>query len=393
MASIHIDFIYPSSDRNKITIVYVINHGHSRASIVSDITFTPDHNLGFKPSVGQLPQRIRQIVQYDIERLRNIIYELEVNGISFSANDISLDFKNYLNNYTIRNFMITLIHSLKKKGRIRTSETYQSALNSFMRFRRGKDIHIRLLSSKIFEDYETYLFSKGLVPNTVSFYMRILRAVYNRAADDNLLRQDYPFKRVYTGIDKTIKRALPLCDVRNLKNIDLTKRPALEYARDIFLLSFYMRGMSFIDMAYLRKSDLCGDTVCYRRHKTGQLLTIKWTHEMDSIVKRYRHFSSHFLLPILTNAQAESRTAYRNVSYRINHSLKTLGRMIGMTTPLTLYCARHSWASIAHNKGVPISIISAGMGHRTENTTRIYLASLDTTAVDRANHAIIRLLH
>lgn len=393
MASVHIDFIYSASDQNKITIVYRINHGRTRASIVSDITFTTDNTFSNTITTSRLPRAIRELTQFDVDRIYNIISELNSSGLSFTAKDIVLDFSSYIKEYTIKRYMQKIIAGLKEKNRIRTSETYQSALNSFMKFRKGKDIHLRLISAELIEQYETFLMKTGIVPNTVSFYMRIIRAVYNRAADEGITRQDNPFKHVYTGVAETVKRALPLCDIRNLKNIDLTHKPALEYARDIFLLSFYMRGMSFIDMAYLRKSDLCGDTIRYRRHKTGKMLAVKWTNEMETIVKRYSKNDNKFLIPIFSDSQSDSRSNYRNISSRINNNLKILGRMIGMTAPLTLYCARHSWASIAHEKGVPVSIISAGMGHRTENTTRIYLATLDTSAVDRANHSIIRLLH
>ncbi len=392
MASVHIDFTQPASDRKKITIVYKIQHGRSRASIISDITFTSDPSFAANPLISRLPTAIRQLSQYDVDRIYNTIIEFESHNVRFTAQDIAHNFKQYIKEFTVKKYMLDIIAALRKKGRIRTSETYASTLRSFLRFRKDKDIHLRLISSRVIEDYETYLLKTGLVPNTVSFYLRILRAIYNRAAEEKIIRQEFPFKRVYTGVAQTVKRALPLCDVRILKDIDLNGRPALAYARDIFMLSFYMRGMSFIDMAYLRKSDLRGDTICYRRHKTGQLLTVKWTDEMKDIAERYSKSDDKYLLPIFSNAKTNNRITYRNICYRINTNLKTIGRMIGLSAPLTLYCARHSWASIAHTEGIPISIISAGMGHKTENTTRIYLSTLNTADVDKANNDIISLL-
>ncbi len=262
-----------------------------------------------------------------------------------------------------------------------------------MQFRRGADIHLRCLTNAIVEEYEDYLNRRGLVPNTISFYMRILRAAYNRAVEDHAVEQTYPFKRVYTGIDNTVKRALPISVLRRIRELDLTRQPSLEYARDMFLLSFYMRGMSFIDMAFLRKTDLCNGTICYRRHKTGRLLIVRWTSEMQNILNRYNNAHSPYLLPVLSADSSRNRSVYRNTAYNINRGLKVIARLIGLKMPLTLYCARHSWASVARAEGVPLSVISEGMGHRTECTTRIYLASLDTSAVDRANNAILRLLY
>ena len=78
------------------------------------------------------------------------------------------------------------------------------------------------------------------------------------------------------------------------------------------------------------------------------------------------------------------------MGYNINHSLKAVAKVVGVTIPLTLYVARHSWASIAKSKGIPLSVISEGMGHDNEATTQIYLASLDTSAVDKANSLILK---
>ncbi len=158
----------------------------------------------------------------------------------------------------------------------------------------------------------------------------------------------------------------------------------------MFILSFMLRGMSFIDMAYLRKSDRHNGSVTYRRRKTGQQLTIKWTAEMQRILDKYPPNTSDFLLPIIKRPGTNERYTYRNVGYNINRSLKTIAGLIGIDIPLTMYVARHSWASIAKAKGIPLSVISEGMGHDSETTTQIYLADLDTSVVDRANSLIIR---
>lgn len=245
------------------------------------------------------------------------------------------------------------------------------------------------MTADMMEDYQIYLKMRGLTLNSVSFYMRILRAAYNQAVSAGLIDQRMPFRSVYTGIGKTVKRAVPIAVMRKIKRLDLSGLPALDYARDMFLMSFYLRGMSFVDMAYLRKSDLAGGYVSYRRRKTGQSLIIKWTREMKTIAGKYPVNVSDYLLPILRGNSVCERSTYRNAAYRINKSLKKIGIMLGIDIPLTMYVARHSWASAAKAKGVPLSIISQGMGHDSEATTRIYLASLDTSLIDKANAAII----
>lgn len=282
------------------------------------------------------------------------------------------------------------IARLKHNGKIRTAETYRATLNSFMKFRKGEDIPLDSITSETMEEYEAWHKARGVAPNTISFYTRILRAVYNRAIEQGVIQNRNPFRHVYTGVDKTVKRALPLPLLKKIRMLDLTLFPALDYARDMFLMSFYLRGMSFIDMSYLRKTDLKNGYVTYRRRKTGQQLIIGWTKEMQAILDKYHENQSAYLLPIIRKSGTDERCTYRNVSYNINHNLKKIAEMVGITIPLTLYVARHSWASAAKTNRIPLSVISEGMGHDSEATTRIYLTSLDTSAVDKANSLIIR---
>ncbi len=300
-------------------------------------------------------------------------------------------------------FMTTEIAKQKRLGRTRTSETYTSAMNSFRRFLTSctnniidKEIDIALedVNSDTLQAYEIYLKRNSVSPNSISFYMRNLRAVYNSAVEQNLTIQHFPFKRVYTGIGKTVKRAIPLNIIRKIKDMDLTMHPTLDFARDMFLFSFYTRGMSFVDMAYLRKRDLQGGTFSYRRRKTGQQLFVKWEDCMEAIVNKYCIANSAYLLPIIKpGSNAGERTQYLNMEHNVNRALKTIGKSLGLSAPLTMYVARHTWASIAWSKNIPLSVISNGMGHNSEATTRIYLASLNTVAVDKANRLIIKSLH
>ena len=156
-----------------------------------------------------------------------------------------------------------------------------------------------MFSDAIMQEYEAWHRRRGNCPNTVSFYMRILRAVYNRAVVEDLTDNRNPFRNVDTGVDKTVKRALPLRCISRLKRLDLQCSPALEYSRDIFMLSFFLRGMSLIDMAFLRKSDLRNGSVTYRRRKTGQQLRVAWTPEMQAILDKYPGNSTRYLLPII----------------------------------------------------------------------------------------------
>lgn len=335
---------------------------------------------------------IRERIRWDMERLTKIIHKLDSYGLTYSGEDVIEEFRRYKNDCSLFNFMQAQIIRLKQNGKLRTSETYAVTLNSFKKFRGEKDIMLDSLNSDTMKSYEAWQQQRGLSSNTISFYMRILRAVYNRAVEDEIIEDRTPFRHVYTGVEKTVKRALPISVIKTIKALDLSLTPYLDFARDMFIMSFMLRGMSFIDMAFLRKSDLSNGYITYRRRKTGQQLKIEWTKDMQRILDKYPANSSNYLLPIIKNIGTNERYTYRNVGYNINHNLKIIAKKVGITIPLTLYVARHSWASAAKAKGIPLSVISEGMGHENERTTQIYLASLDTSVVDKANSIILRSL-
>ncbi len=410
MASVKVKFRSSTVDGNVGAVYYQIIHDRKVRRLPTDYRIYPSEWSDRSSTVVTTIRSerypiiisIRENINRDIEQLSKIVKRFETKGLMFSVSDIVNEFQRYEQECSLLNFMGEIIIKLKQNGKIRTAETYVSALNSFTKFIdifktkghyfQGNEIMLYGITSEIVEYYESYLHSRGVTPNTISFYMRILRAVYNRAVEKNLIEQSFPFRHVYTGIDKTVKRALPLAVIKKIKALDLSLCPALDYARDMFLMSFYLRGMSFIDMAFLRKSDLKNGHVLYRRRKTGQRLTIEWTKEMQVVIDKYPESRAGYLLPIIRNMGINERCAYRNMSYNINRSLKKIAQMINADIPLTLYVARHSWASAAKSKGIPISVISEGMGHDSETTTRIYLASLDTAVVDRANSIILKSL-
>lgn len=400
MASIKVKFRPSTVADHEGTIYYQIIHERKVRQLLTDYkVFSSewDENRSMVTTVQKSERKsfilsLRERIRWDIERLTKIDRKLEANGLTYTADDVIDEFNRYAHEYSLFNFMEGIIAKLKQNGKVRTSETYKSTLNSFKKFRKDEDIMLDCLTSEIMEAYEAWHKSRGVAPNTISFYTRILRAVYNRAVEDDIIENRNPFRHVYTGVDKTVKRALPLAVIKKIKSLDLSLTKALDFARDMFLMSFYLRGMSFIDMAFLKKSDLKNGYVTYRRRKTGQQLIIEWTKEMQMILDKYSENASDYLLPIIRNPGTNERCTYHNMGYNINHNLKRIAGMVGISIPLTLYVARHSWASAAKAKGIPLSVISEGMGHDNEATTQIYLASLDTSIVDKANSLILKSL-
>lgn len=389
------------------TVYYQIIHNRRVRQLYTDYRLHPSEwddrqsaiTTGINPDRKNYLLDTRERIRRDITHITRIIARLETETLEFTADDIITEFSRYSSEFTLIRFMKQIITKLHDDGRIRTSETYTSTLNSFRHFlletlpagmlRSRSDIPLDSITTETMESYEAWLRQRKVVPNTISFYTRILRAVYNRAVSRNIIENRQPFRNVYTGIDRTVKRALPIAKIRKIKSLDLSSTPYLDYARDMFILSFCLRGMSFIDMAFLRKTDLRNGYITYRRRKTGQKLTIAWTPLMQQILTKYPENPTAYLLPIIRTQGTNEIYTYRNAAYNINRNLKIIAAAVGISIPLTLYVARHSWASAAQSKGIPISVISEGMGHESETTTRIYLASLDTTVIDRANALIL----
>lgn len=400
MATVKVKFRPSSVITKEGTLYYQITHDRVVRQINTGYKLYPTEWHSFTSQIVVPPNAEESRYHYllalqnnlkkETARLAEIIVRLNRTDSAYTADRIVELYNLRSDNDSFLLFTRNLIVQLKQIGKIRTAETYTCALNSFIRFQGETDLLWEAVDSNLMIEYEVYLKAEGVCPNTSSYYMRSLRAIYNRAVEKELTIQRYPFKHVYTGIDKTVKRAVPVTVIRQIRNLNLEHNPMLDYARDIFMFSFYTRGMSFVDMAYLKKKDLHNGILSYRRQKTNQQLFIKWEKTMQEIIDKYDTTGTPYLLPIIKDVGKDERRQYKNASHLVNCKLKKIGIQLGLTIPLTTYVARHGWASIAKSKNIPISTISEAMGHDSENTTRIYLASLNTSVIDKANSLIIK---
>lgn len=284
---------------------------------------------------------------------------------------------------------------LRRAGRLGTARNWERARNSFSRFTGGRDLPFYKMTGRLVGGYNSFLEGRGLLRNSISFYMRILRAAYNQAADRGLVRQAFPFRQVYTGIDKTRKRAVGEETVLRLFHLELPAFSALDFARDLFIFSYCTRGMAFVDIAYLKKKDLRGGEIRYARHKTRQTLCVRIEVAARKIIDKYAGLApdTPYLFPILTGRGEEADfREYCSALDRQNRMLKKLSALLPDGCRLTSYTARHTWATAARNHQVPLSVISVGLGHTSERTTRIYLAELENAAIDSANRELLRRL-
>lgn len=333
---------------------------------------------------------IKNAIDWDLRRLEYVFYLFEQKGIDARDTDAIEFYENRKKDLSLFEFMTQIIAQLKVEGRIRTSETYTTTLYSIGRFLNHKDIVWQDLTKDLVEKYEESLFERGVTRNSSSFYMRILRAVYNRAVANGVAIKENPFTTVYTGIDKTIRHALSVDEIKHMVNLDYSNNPLCEFARDMFLFSFYTRGMGFNDMAHLKKTDIINGLLVYQKSNNKQKMSIKWEPCMQEILdKHHTEPENPYLLPIFTKPRIAERNQYKNIIYRINKSLKTVGDDLGLKYPLSLGMARHSWANIANEKEIDISIINQSLGNDSEQITKLYLASLNNDLINDANKSIL----
>ena len=329
-------------------------------------------------------------VSKDREIMERAVASLDARG-DYTADDVVEKYNEMAGELQFTTFTRHIIAHMRKMGNSRTADTYTSAMNSFMTYRKDKRTFLNDMTDEEMQLYQSWLRGNGCGRNTISFYMRILRAIYNRAVERGLIDDEHPFRHVFTGYEKTKKRAVSVSIIRKIKELELPEgRKSLRFARDIFLFSFYTRGMSFVDIAYLKKDNIRNGFLVYRRRKTGQQLTMKWEPAMKKIAERYQS-DSEYIFPIVAGG-GDDRRLYYSAMARVNKALKKIGVMLNLPEPLTMYVARHSWATAARVSNIPISVISEGLGHDSEETTQIYLASIENSVVDKANSRIIGLL-
>lgn len=294
-------------------------------------------------------------------------------------------------------FFKNVAKELRAEGNFGTAHVYRSTLNTVVTFHGNSYLDYRQITAEWLKKFEVYLRGRGCSWNTVSTYLRVLRAVYNRAVD--IRKAEYVphlFRSVYTGTRADRKRALEDEDIRKVfgrlpKSSGVTQE--LRDAQRKFILMFLLRGLPFVDLAYLRKSDLRDNVITYRRRKTGRPLSVTLTPEAMSLLRECmnRDPKSPYLFSILNSPEGtpEAYREYQLALRSFNQKLMLLGKLVGMEGRLSSYTARHTWATTAYHCEVHPGIISEAMGHSSITVTETYLKPFHNKKIDEANKKIV----
>lgn len=278
----------------------------------------------------------------------------------------------------------------EEANRFSTAKNYRTAIRSLSRFLQGQQLTVKDISPELMADYAQWLRQQGISMNTVSCYLRSLRAIYNKVVKQYDLEDRKPFQDLFTGHTKTVKRSATDDDIKRLQAMILPKHSALQLSRDIFLFSLYAQGMPFVDVAFLRKEQIRDGLIVYERHKTGQQIVVKIEGCIQEIINRYSSADSDFVFPIITaHRPAQAYKQYQSSLRNYNRNLHKLEKLAGLKRSLTSYVVRHTWASVAYDTNVDLAVIASALGHTNTNTTRIYIRDINNRRLAEANHKVL----
>ena len=289
----------------------------------------------------------------------------------------------------VADYISRRIQEKRRLGKQSTAELYRAAGNHFLQFLDRKDYRMEEITPTMVADFGAYLKSMGLRTNSVNSYLSCLRAIYNAAARSGLMvpANQPSFNGLKLKREETSKRAIPLRWVEQLARVRWSGEEShLEWAADVALFCFMACGMSFVDVLHLKKENIVGDILTYHRHKTGITISIRLTPGMKRILNKYEN-PSPYLFPWMEKMGSHSK--YKHLLHRYNLALQEISWRLHLPVKLSSYVFRHTWASVAFQRHIPISIIGKALGHTSEKTTRIYLEQLDRLEQDKANQKVI----
>lgn len=271
-----------------------------------------------------------------------------------------------------------------------TAKNYRTAIRSLRSFLQGHELMVRDVSPELMTDYAQWLRQQGISMNTVSCYLRSLRAIYNKVVRRYGLEDLDPFKDLFAGHAKTVKRSASDEDIKRLQAMILPRHSVLQLSRDIFFFSLYAQGMPFVDVAFLRNEQIRDGLIVYERHKTGQQIVVKIEGCIQEIINRYSRTDSDFVFPIITtHYPAQAYKQYQSKLRTYNRHLHQLEKIAGLKGSLTSYVVRHTWASLAYDTDIDLAVIASALGHTNTNTTRIYIRDINNRRLAEANQKVL----
>lgn len=331
--------------------------------------------------------------------IEEIIEQFEDDNIPYTLPDLINRIKTYKGkNKTVSytEFQLQNIENLKKSSKIGTAQIENETLRSLQLFFKKKDIGFNEITYLSLKKYEAYCIEKGNKSSTIGIRLRTLRNIFNQAIKGKIIKDtQYPFKDFKLSKIKASnkKEFLTQAEIQSFSSYE-AQNSREQFAKDMFLFSYYSRGINFIDLIQLEKKSLSGTTIQYMRKKTGAPVNFKLTDKNKSIIEKYSSEpESYFFFGIIKNNNT-NETYLKNKSHKylkefINKPLKEILKNLKINKNITYYCARHSFATALKFENVSIDIIKEALGHKDINSTMSYLNTLPDTKLDKIIEDII----
>ncbi|NDW09335.1 site-specific integrase [Dysgonomonas sp. 520] len=339
---------------------------------------------------------ILNIIEQKSVEYRKQVLEFQSIEKDFSASKLIESVHKPIKKITVENYFNQIIELMIKEKRIGNANSFKFALNSMKTFGGNLDILFSEIDVAWLKKYESWMRNNGNSENTMGVRFRALRAIYNRAIDDNIVKKDYyPFNDFKVSKLKSVtkKRAITKSDMNAIVNLDITainnyQSNLLELSRDLFVFSYLGCGINLIDIAYLTKENIENNRIVYNRHKTGKPISFSLQPKALELIEKYQTSDNKYLFPIYNNSihktELQQHYRIRKFAKKMNKCLQKIGEYLELPINLTTYVARHSFATVLKRSGVNTSIISESLGHSSEKVTQIYLDSFENSQIDEA---------
>jgi integrase/recombinase XerD len=303
-------------------------------------------------------------------------------------------------NNLLSDYLDESIDRMRRNGKIESANILQSTRNAWSRFFKSENFSFEDLNYASIKQFEDFCLRNGNMPNTIFQYLRTLKTAINSGLKEGIISEKYdPFNGIsfakYRRI-KTQKRAISREDLQRIEQVRLSTENPKYHSLNYFLFSYYTGGINFIDMALLTWSNIQGNQISYIRKKTKEVINIPLVAPAIKILAYYKTITgdnmNNYVFPILNELHI-SPTSLSNRLHKMNRmvnlDLKDIGKNLGISTKLTTYVARHTFATVMKRNGVPVSLIGQALGHEDEKTTQIYLDSFNMDILEQAFNKLI----
>ena len=352
---------------------------------------------------------IEKKMSKDIHRFADVISIFE-QCREYSVGDITQLFHVKSGN-TLVDFVKKLSKDLTSSKKGRTARAYKTVSRNLLSFLGQKDMRLENININLIQRYEKWLKDNGKSLNTISFNMRNLRAIYNKAIAEHLIPASPSnlFSGVYTGVCQTNRTTLSKEDIRALSELDpelysnhavennsnIKLSEQLRIALALFLFSFHARGMAYLDMAYLQKTSIINDRIYYCRRKTKRNMEITINMQMRRILDFFTQIApdistSPFIFPIIISGMGEDQIQYESTIRKQNIILKELATLSKIDKNISTSLAQHSWETIVKDQYFSTPAIRQVLGHNDKQS--IYLDSFDNSIIDRISQKVSEIV-